>query len=245
MSKKALYRVRRLYITLLELVISMSLAAVILSTLTFFYHQVSLINAEMDREQNESFQKRYVENRLATILPKALSSKDPSNDFHFFTSPDLGGLFKQGTTSLVFSFDNCVQLDKNMTYHVIGRIYLDEEGSFLLAKWPAEKRWKENETPPMSKEILLENVEDLSFSFFIPPDKGKTIIDGNQQTSKIKFEIPQDLKGRWVAEWNKEYHQLPGIVKMEVTKKDRKGKEEKITYAFPLPHAINPITYDE
>lgn len=245
MKGAKIHRLRRQYITLLELIIAMSLAVVILSTLSFFYYQVNLINVEMDQEQNESFQKRYVENRLASVLPKALSSIDPSNDFHFFTSPDLGGLFRQGTASLVFSFDNCVQLDKNMTYHVIGRIYLDQNGSLILAKWPAEKRWKENEIPPMSKEVLLENVEHLSFSFFVPPDKGKSIINGDQQTPKIKFEIPPDLKGGWVSDWKKEYHQLPAIVKVVVNRINRKGKKEEITYAFPLPHVRIPITYDE
>jgi hypothetical protein len=233
------FRLEKRFITLLELVIAMTLAAIILSTLTFFYHQVNVINIEMDKEQNDSFQKRYVENRLAAIFPKTLSSKDPSNDFHFFTSPDLGGLYKRGTTSLLFAFDNCVQLDKTMAYHVIARLFLDEDGNLILAKWPAEKRWKENEAPPMTKEALLENVEDLSFSFFIPPEKGKPVAKPSQ------FEIPPDLKGRWVSEWNKEYHQLPAIIRIQVTRKDSKGIEERITYAFPLPHAVNPITYSE
>ena len=238
-------RLQKRPITLLELVIAMSLAMVILSALTFFYRQVNVINAEMDREQNENFQKRYVENRLGATLPKALSSIDPSNDFHFFTSPNLGGLFRQGTVSLVFSFDNCVRLDKNMAYHVIGRIYLDEEGNLVLAKWPAKKRWKENELPPMSKEILLENVEDLAFSFFIPPEREESQITEERQKTKNGFEIPPDLRGQWQSNWEREYHQLPAIVKVMITKKDRQGEKEKITYAFPLPNTLNPIIYNE
>ena len=245
MRNKNFYSLHKCFIILLELLIAMVLAMVVLSTLTFFYHQVNLINVEMDREQNESFQKRYVENRLANILPKTLSSKDPSKDFHFFTSPDLGGLFKPGTTSLVFSFDNCVQLDKKMSYDVIGRIFLDNEGNLALAKWPSEKRWKENEASPISKEILLKNVENLSFSFYIPPERGKTKPEEKPLGSKVKFEIPQELKGRWVAQWEKEYHQLPAIVKIIITRKNRNGDEEMITYAFPLPHTLIPITYNE
>jgi hypothetical protein len=239
--------IRKAHVILLELMIAMGLTLVILSSLMFFYHQVNLINAEMDREQNESFKKLYLENRLANILPKTVSSTDPSTDFHFFTSQDMGGLFKQGMPSLVFSFDNCVQLDKQMSYHVIGRVFLDQDGNLMLAKWPVEKRWKENETPPMTKEVLLDNVENLSFSFFIPPDKAKKALteEKQPQPTQVKLEIPQELKGRWVEVWNKEYHQLPAIVKMMMTRKDRFGKDEVLTFAFPLPNALNPVTYDE
>jgi len=229
-------------VTLLELLIAMSLAMVILSTLTFFFHQVNVINTEMDLEQNAHFQKRYAENRLAAILPRTLSAADPSHDFHFFTTPDLGGFFKPGTSSLVFSFDNCVQLDKTMTYHVIGRLYLDDDGNLILAKWPAEKRWKENEPPPLAKEILHTNVEDLVFRFFVPPDKGQPHLD--KKTSNLP-NLPQELKGRWLQDWKKEYRQLPSIVKLILKIKDREGNTEAVTYAFPLPHTCIPITYDQ
>lgn len=239
--------IRKSCVILLELLIAMGLTLAILSTLMFFYHQVSLINAEMDREQNESFKKLYVENRLSHVLPKTVSAKDPSKDFHFFTSRDPGGLFKSGTESLVFSFDNGVQLDKEMSYHVIGRLFLDPEGNLTLVKWPVEKRWKENESPPMAKEILLENIDNLSFAFYSPPDRGKkeASLGGSQAKTNQALEIPAELKGRWVQEWNKEYHQLPAIVKIAVSRKDNQGNEENLIFAFPLPHTKNPVIYEE
>lgn len=241
------FQLRKSHVILLELLIAMGLTVAILSTLMFFYYEISLINAEMDKDQNESFKKLFVENRLSHILPKTVSIKDPSKDFHFFTSRDQGGLFNSGTASLVFSFDNGVQLDKNMSYHVIGRLFLDPEGNLTLAKWPAEKRWKENESPPMSKEILLENIDTLSFAFFVPPDRGRkeAALGSSFPAPKAAFEIPAEIKGRWVEEWSKEYHQLPAIVKITLVQKDALGKGEILNFAFPLPHTKNPVIYEE
>ncbi|NGX42101.1 MAG: hypothetical protein K940chlam7_00378 [Chlamydiae bacterium] len=234
-STFSLYSSRR-HFTLLELIISLSLTMVILTTLTYFYQQVNVINAKMDQAQNESFQKRYVENRLATILPKTVSSTDPANQFHFFSSPDPGDLFKSGSFSLVFTFDNCVNLNKEMAYHVIGRLYLDDKGNFTLAKWPTEKRWKENEPVPISKEILLENVETLDFLFLIPPKKGK---------AKDEGELTLGPEKKWEREWKKEYRQLPAIVKIVLKRRLDNKEEETLTFAFPLPHTQHPIIYDQ
>lgn len=182
-------KIQRRHITLLELLIATALTVVILSTLSYFYRQVTVINVEMDKTQNESFKKRYVENRLASVLPKSISSTDISNDFHFFSSPDLGALFKEGSDSLVFSFDNCVRLDKDMSYHVIGRLFLDTEGNLTLATWPVPKRWKEDEPIPISKEILLDHIETLEFQFYVPPQK--------TTRQEIIGNLPPEIRDRW------------------------------------------------
>lgn len=230
--------------TLLELVIALSLTMIILSTLTYFYHQLTTINAAMDKAQKESFQLRFVENRLASVLPRIVSAKDPQSEFHFFTAPNLTGLFKEGSSSLVFVFDNCVQLNKEMAYHVIARLYLDQEGNLTLAKWPVQKRWKENETPPLHKEVLMQNVDSLAFDFFIPPLKGAKAANGQAQPNGVEG-IPADLRGRWVEEWPMQYRQLPAIVRLKLKTANFKGEEMAVSYAFPLPHAPEPITYGE
>ena len=101
--------IRKRFVTLLEVLISMTLTLVIISTLSYFYQQVNYVNIELDRTQNASFERRYVESRLASVLPRAISSKVHPQAFHFFSSPDLGGVFQENSTSLVFTFDNCVK----------------------------------------------------------------------------------------------------------------------------------------
>ena len=215
-----MYRNKRRFFALLELIIAISLTMIILSTLMYFYKQVNDINTQMDVVQNKAFKLMYVENRLSHTIPRA----ENVFNFYFFTSPDVGGLYKAGSTSLLFSFDNCVKLDKQMAYIVIGRLFLDPEGNFTLATWPAPKRWAENEPVPMKKEILLEDVESLSFEFF-----GK--IDENQPL-------------KWVDEWHKEYNKLPLIVRVKLLM--GKGENEKeLIYTFPLPNTSEPITYKQ
>lgn len=224
---------------MLELLISLALTVMILSTLTYFYHQMMLAGIVLDKKQGENFQERYVENRLMNVLPRTISSKDPSNEFHFFTSSNQGGLFSFGSEGLLFTFDNCVQLNKDMAYHVIGKLFLDRGGRFILATWPAEKRWKENESVPVSYEVLMEDVSELRFKFFVPPIKGKTQIVGEN----TKEDPLEGSRGEWIDRWEAEFRQLPAMIKVLVTQK--KGKEEQdLIFAYPLPHTLQPITYD-
>ena len=229
---------RKRHVTLLELLISMALTMVLLTILSDSFYEVKKSDRLMDEAQNESFQMRYVENRLSNVIPKAISPKDNSGDFHFFSDRQNDALFMQNSSSLVFTFDNCVKLNRNFTYHVIGRFYLDPEGNFTLALWPSKRRWKENEPPPMYREILLSNVEALDFSFFVAPEKGKT---NEEKPATPDPDQPLGLEGGWVQEWKGEFRQLPAIMKIILKLKGG----ETLIYAFPFPNAKQSITYDE
>lgn len=187
-------KIRKVPFTLIEMVISIGLTVIIMSSLSFFYWQVSTINRLMDKTQNEAFQKLYVENRFSQIIPHINSAKDTTTDSIFFMSNESRPPFKPGTPSLVFTFDNGVKLDKEMSYLVVGRLFLDDKNRLILAMWPAPKRWKENEPIPMTKEVLMENVETLSFSFYEAP--------------------------LWSTEWNKEEKELPALLKI-IIKRDK------------------------
>jgi len=192
----------------------MSLSVIILTTLTYFYRDVDTMNREMDRHQKESFQKLFVENRLASILPKALSEKNKvKKDFYFFTNSAFGEFLKSGNPHLIFSFDNGNMLDKDFSNHVIGMLYLDTLNRLCIAVWPVPKRWPQIGLPPLKKEILLENVEQLKFSFYIPPEKDRKNW-GINSTSL-------DIQGPWVSEWRNDYKQLPSMIKIELLKKNR------------------------
>lgn len=233
-------------ITLLELLISMTLMAAILSSLSYFYLHVTQMNREMDRAQMESFEKRYVEYRLSKIFPQTFPPGKNNEDFHFFTRAESQDLFQPESQNLLFSFDNKAQLNKEMSHHVVGRLYLDKRGNFTLATWPSEKRWKENEDPPIKREILMENVETLEFSFFAPPNKGKTFQEElKPDEKKILPMLPAEVRDKreWENEWKQEYRQLPAIVKITLTRESSKEKQ-RLIFAFALPNTLNPIIYD-
>lgn len=237
---------RRRYLTLIEVLIAMALSAVLISITAYFYQQLSIVNLKMDKAQNEHFQRRYVEYRLNATLPQAVA---PSNkDFHFFLTTNSEGNFLENSPSLVFTFDNCVKLNRDMTDLVIGRLYLDKEKRLTLAIWPIPKRWKENEQPPMSKEVIMENVEKLSFEFYTPPDKGQLKLS-NKQESKTTSTVsqpgfPNEIKGVFHSDWKKEYRQLPAIVKVNIERKVN-DKVDNLTFSYHLPNTQQPIIYTQ
>lgn len=209
--------------TLLEVLIAMSLSVILITVVVYFYQQLSLINIQMDKAQNEQFQKRFAEYRLNAVLPKIVS---PSNkDFHFFLSAENQGLFQENTKSLVFVFDNSVKLDKRMADLVVGRLFLDRGNRLTLATWPIPKRWKENEPPPMTKEIIMENVTNLTFDLYNPPDKG-TLKIVNKQNNNGTIQKAENRK-------------LPAIITVVV----QQLKDEKISFVYPLPNTQQPIIY--
>ena len=216
----------RHHVTLLEVLIATSLSIILITVVVYFYQQLSLINIKMDKTQNEQFQKRFAEYRLNAVLPKIVS---PLNkEFHFFISPETQGLFKENTQSLVFTFDNSVKLDKRMADLVIGRLFLDTDNRLTLATWPIPKRWKENEPPPMTKEIIMENINTLSFDFYYPPDKGPLKIV-NKENSNGGVQKPENRK-------------LPAIITVVIQQKT-KDEPEKISFVYPLPNTQQPVIY--
>lgn len=227
----------RRYVTLLEVIIAMSLTLLILTTLTFFYRQIYMLGAELDVVQKKSFQLRFLENRFAYFLPRALSEKD--KDFVFFTAPAEVGLTQ--STSLIFTYDNEVDIDKPFANHVLGRLYVDPENHLVLAYWPSPKSWNGDPSPPLKKEVLMEGVSNIDFEFFIAPEKEFELPKLPEKDGEIPLE--PEPKGEWrKGTWSIEYKQLPAMIRITLT---LLGSEEKQTFVFPFPHTKRPITYDK
>lgn len=167
------------HFTLLETLIALGITMLILSTLTFFYRQIDAINSQVEKVQDNSFRMRYVENRLAAILPNAVSEADEKKDFFFYTTSSSISFGMQGSPTLLFTYDNGVKLDKPFSNHVLGRLYLDSDGNLCLATWPSPSRWVEGVTPPMKKEVLLEGVRELNLGFFVAPDREWQLASSN------------------------------------------------------------------
>ena len=235
--------VRRRCFTMLELLISMTLTVMILGVLTYFYQQMTMAGVVLDRQQGKNFEERYVEHRLGTVLPHATAPSEKNGNFHFFTTNSAAAISMPGSPSLVFVFDNCVQSDKDMAYLVIGRIMLDQQGRLLLVIWPSEKRWVENEPIPQSYEVLMEGVKELSFSFFVPPIKGKTDLKTGSPRKESEQDPFEGNRGRWIdTGWMAEWRQLPAMIRIRVVV-EVNGEDEELLYAFPFPNVEQPITY--
>lgn len=220
----------KFFFTLLELFIALGLAAILLSVLGYYYRQVDWIGREIDARQARAFTERYLQNRLSDVFTKV-----PKNAFFFLGEPAPGQ--KGGTQNLLFSFDNCVRLDKQFAYLVTGRLYVDDMGRLILARWPAPKFWEDVALPPMKFEVLMEGVDDLSFEFYNPPILVKPV-ENEEQPNSVREEPPPTISPGWGVEWKQEWKAIPAIVSISI----RRGEETNI-YPFVLINHKQPISY--
>lgn len=221
--------IRKSPVTLLEMVIAMALTVLVMTTLTFFYQQVGAIGSEVDRLKTDEFYMRYLENRLAYILPRVVSQGD--SEFAFFSVGDEG-IAKPGSQSLIFTFDNGASLSKSVSNTVIARLYLDRDGRLMLAYWPTPKHIERfGGEPQIKKEVLFEGADSLAFEFFVAPDKGK-------RTEQRSGGAEPEEKGDWRKErWIKEFKAPPLMVRVILT---LPSKRQHLTEGFLNLHEGRP-----
>jgi hypothetical protein len=186
---------KRRLMTLLELVIAMSLISLLLILLAFFYQDMHSIDKAADTLQKENFQIRYAENRLAKIIPEILDGHQCKGHPFFYTSDHTGALQFSHTPSLTFLFDNKASIEPDRSNTLLGRLYVDSQKRLCLMTWPAptnKKAW--SSIPPSKKEILLENVSGLSFEFYVPPDRDRSLVQKELSNKRSKKKEKEDKK---------------------------------------------------
>lgn len=235
----------RRYITFIELLIAMALTSLILTVLFYFYRDIDWLNYDMEKSQREAFKLSYVQNRLADVLPNAVSPRTVEDDFFFFVSNDAHGLLKPGSPSLVFTYNFGPNRDPQFASHVLGRLYLDNQNHFSLTTMPSPSRWTPAIPLKVKTEVLMEDVESLEFRFYVPPQKERSLAGNKAPKGALKkgksssTEIqPKDY---WHQEWKSEYNQLPAMVKVILRVKNH---EEPITFVYPLPLSDFVVVYD-
>jgi len=208
--------------TLLELMIAMGLVTLLISILGFSYRQITEVNRLMDLKMEEAFEKRYAEMRLGKVLP---SIKEGT----FFRTGASLPFEKEDTKNIFFEFDNCFKYDSTLSGLVVGRLFLDKKGRLLLALLPGSDRWDEEASLKAHFEVLLDEVDTLSWEFYVPPKK----------RSKYGLaDLPDEAWGKWHDTWN--YNVLPALVRLRM-----KRKGEETTFAYPLPESELHVVYNE
>jgi hypothetical protein len=230
-------RKRRHCLTLLELFIALALSSIILTSLLWFYSEINLLSGKIEQEQKVYFNKRFVEMRLFRLFSNTVNSNSYGNnysmaDFVFYTEKkDIPHVMKG--ISLVLTYENGSNRESDFSNHVLGRLYIDDKSRLCLATWPSHKKQVSSKYR-MKKEILMENVRQMEFDFYVP-------------LSTLTVD-PKDIAGKdqkhqaapgWNPEWRKEYDHLPSIVKIIITPIE--GKET--LFVFPLTDHDSRITY--
>lgn len=219
--------------TLIEVLIATTLTMILLVAVTFFYRQMTILQRESEKLQKEQFQLSYLEKRLMGVIPKTLGSK--SKDFYFYTSDEL----INGFQSLVFTYNNGVQMEAEYSGNCLGRIFVDHNNNLVLATWPLKSRSENNINLQMKKEILIENISFLSFEFYVPPKKDR----GEMVKSSVKLTeiVPENS---WHQAWNTSYNQLPPMIKIHIKLKNNDDTGDFSAFAFPLPNSDMVIFYE-
>lgn len=210
---------QRRYITLLEMLIAMILVSVVLSAALYFYGYVIHVNQATEEVERSNFAMRYLQDRLSYVFTFAAHPK--KKEQFFFNPTPLHGLFKDGTSALIFTYDNGINQNTPFSGLVLGCLYVDKAGVLRLTTWPDRKDWDESKLPPLHQEVFLDNIEGLSFEFYALPLKDSPVVPGT-----------------WVAEWKRDYKKLPGMVKVLV-----KRQGVPLTFAFPIPAEEATLIY--
>lgn len=239
------FRCSKRYITILESMIALFLLSILLVIVFGFFHELSVLNQESKKVIKERFKKQYVESRLAFIFSHITNENSSDRIFYFFSTKDGASPFP----SLLFTYDNDPSSDPRVGGDVLARLFVDHQNRLCLAIWPLEK--KENGQTVsidelqshMKIEYLLEDVEEIKFAFLSSP-----FVDDKQTNQPDPSKMPP--KGGWHLEWNKEYKQMPVIVKLEISHPQQHGSDqgkikrtEKEVFAFVLPSSKNPINF--
>lgn len=185
--------IRKRLFTLLEVLIALSLTMLIMTTLLSSYLGAIRSALYWQQKQEELFQDQFFQHRLQEVFT-SLIEKKKGNSF-FFTIDNAG------TPSLVFSYDNGLIFDYNLSGDVLGRLYLDPVGRLLLITWPKKDLWSESLPPPFHLEVLMTNVKAFSIDFFnvskdpqsLPGIISIKLIKGDQKERRFFFPIPKEI----------------------------------------------------
>jgi hypothetical protein len=236
--------------TLIETLIALALTAMVVTFLTYFFHQITVVSQKSEALQQKSFKMRYIENRLSQVFPRTVSAETAAKDFYFFSASEPEGI--------IFTYDN--QADKNKAFgnHVLGRIFLGDDHNLYLATWPSPQRWTLGVPPPMKLEVLLTGVKEMAIEYFVPPDRHwkPNFIDPTQiqkPQAPPKTAVPNQPapnpsqpkaiekpagEGTWTREWKQEYELLPGLIRLRL-----QLDKETWQFVFPLPQTQRQVLY--
>jgi hypothetical protein len=219
---------KKKHFTLIEVLIACTLLSFLLSSLFFWYGHTLRERKKMTNLKKIILEERYAEQRLFPLLTKA-------NLKPFFYLSEENPTIIKGK-SLVFTFDAGPQPDPLLSNNVLGCLYIDKTTQTLcLGIWPHPDTRK---TQPSKTLILLENVTELAFDFYYPPEQLRGIVN----PEKIN---PAKPKEGWNKEWKKEFQEIPSGIVITMTRLPLLPKEKgrTISFAFELERLKYPIIY--
>src|ERR1700733_15857780 len=149
-------------ISLIEVIVSLGLLSLLLSTLFFWYHSLSKQKETFNRLKWPLMEERYAHQRLQHILPK----------------PELPIFTLHPDGDLVFTFDRGLSVYPDLSGRVLARLYYDPTAyAICLGIWPCPALHKQPLESPSQTLVLLDGVTECSFHLYSPPDPFRKPVD--------------------------------------------------------------------
>jgi hypothetical protein len=205
---------------LFEILIALSLTAILLTFLFSFFVEAAKIEKKLDNARKEIAMRSHLQTRLQAILSTVSPEQRPSLYTQDFP--------KEKSTSLIAIFDNGIDPDPAFSGAIIGRVFLDAEQNLILATWPLNR----DKNAPWRKEVLLAKVESFEFEFLGSKSAA-------EKKEKLK-EVTANLA--WRTLWGRGSENTPSLVRLTVKEE---GQKEPLHFAFILPSVEPFVTYRE
>jgi type II secretory pathway pseudopilin PulG len=215
-------RQRRHSFILIEVIIAISLFAILLSVLFGIFSSYIKTDQAITKARG-SYEKRL----LAQVkLQRIFAHTEFSDrDHHYFYLDDDG--------SLVFTYDNKYEIATQFPNTVLAKLYVDPKNRLNLAIWEHSEDTYEEIPERFRKDFILDNVEDIEFEFFKAP-----LVQKEKGKKTNTEEDPNVIQGKWVTEWEKKLKCAPTLLKITL-------KPDDTTFWFVLPKEITPAVYDK
>lgn len=219
---------RKHALVLIEVLIALLLLSLMASFLFIGYRQISdhtQIYQEATRREEKIAN---AQQTLTRVFSQVVLDQDNKLYSCFYTPSEQG--------QLIFTFDNGIDKDPLFSSQILGKLYVDEVHRLCLTMWPLPGRW--NSQPPMvRREILLDHVDSLAFSFYYPPPPHPLEINPGPIIQGLEHPEPQmGMQTKWLLA----YRKLPAIIKLNIRYQES-DDDIPIHFSFLLPGSQKTI----
>lgn len=228
-------RLKKHPFTLIEVLVGLTLTALLVGILTGSYREIAKINQEVASTRQAIMAPLYVHKRLGETLARAVMHPEAAGAKEFFFTSVLG----DKSPSLVFTYNQGVDMNPAYCGIVLARLYVTDEGHLTLASWPITSL--EEPTPTSSRvEVLLEGVKTWSLAFYQPPPIGTMPVDVQEIEMGREKTTPQP---RWQEAWPITHQELPAMVRLDLTLHSENSGNQELSLTYPLVQSNKEVTF--
>jgi type II secretory pathway component PulJ len=204
--------IRRRHATLMELMISLGLTAMLVTLLLGSYWQAQKINTQTLQARGWVDARQIVQLQLQRWLSGATlgfnkeASEKPSPYF-FYTEPDAAG------TALVWTAHSQPALDPGLSGELLLRLYVNQHQQLCLKMWPLPT--EKNLLDPKAHQIVLaEGVSNLQLRFYRPPAQAQEVAPAQDAT--LHMDMKRKGPSGWSTSWSPSDRELPAMVQLQI-----------------------------